>query len=118
MLVLLTSVSVRTSSAEVIPQKTAILKCFAYKVEGIRLNPATMNIKIYFIRLKLSIGAFQYEVISLSDRSVVGLLPLEDGAELMVINRNNGSFERSELAANLYGTQRLSWSGSCSPTPI
>jgi len=123
MLVLLILVPVRTSSGEVTPQKTTILKCTIADREGsIGINSATFNVEIDLIGLRLWVGVVQYEIISLSPRSVVALLQEGDstdsGAELMVINRNNGSFQRSELSTNLDGTQRLWWSGSCSPTPI
>jgi hypothetical protein len=127
-LALLTVVPFSAAAADVFPQKSAILKCVSYRADGVtntdgvvNNSTGTMNVKIDFLKLTLWIGdAFRFEILSLNDRSIVAVdsVQMEDGAELMVINRKNGSFQRSIGQANIYGTQRYSWSGSCSPTPF
>jgi hypothetical protein len=126
MLVLLALVPVRTSSAEEPSQKSATLTCAIVDSGGLggagRANGKEFHVKIDFMRSRLSIGVFDYEIISVNARSVVALIQEGDdadsGAELVVINRYNGSYQRSDLGTNVAGTQRLWSSGVCSPTPF
>jgi hypothetical protein len=106
--------------SELSPTKTAILKCVSYRADGSMsgVETWTMNVKVDFIRLTLWIGVINYQIISLSKKAILVMEQLEDGADIIIINRDNGAFERSSIFANVYGAHYMSWSGSCSPTPI
>jgi hypothetical protein len=57
-LALLTVAPFFTAAADVIPQKSVMLKCVSYRADGSMPNDTTgtMNVKIDFLKLTLSIG--------------------------------------------------------------
>ena len=118
--VLITVNPVCASSEILQPTKTVSLKCASYRADASisGAETGTMNVRVDLVKLRLWIGISEYEIISLSQRAIVAMEQMEDGADIIVIQRQNGSFQRSMQFANVYGAHYMSWSGSCSPTPI